>query len=72
MSGFTAVNLPLGEEAAVESLAMVPYKKEAMDDNIANADATDVSSSFFLSCLSEMNFNTSTSFHVCCLPISTT
>lgn len=66
------MNLPLGEEAAVESLAMVPYKKEALDDSIADAGATDVSSSFVLSCLSEINFNTSTSFHVCCLPISTT
>ncbi|OBT60936.1 hypothetical protein VE03_09277 [Pseudogymnoascus sp. 23342-1-I1] len=41
MSGFTAVNLPLGEEATMESLAMVLYKKEAMDDNIADAGVTD-------------------------------
>lgn len=46
MSSFTAVNLPIGEEAAVESMAMVPYKEDAMDGTIADAGAVDVSCSF--------------------------
>lgn len=40
---FTAINLPREEEAPVESSAITSYKKENMEDDIDDADATEVS-----------------------------
>ena len=40
---FTAVNLPREEEAHVESLAMTLYKEEGMEDDVGDADYTEVS-----------------------------
>lgn len=43
---FTAINLPREEEAPVESSAITSYKKENMEDDIDDADATEVSYSW--------------------------
>ncbi|OBT94578.1 hypothetical protein VE01_07910 [Pseudogymnoascus verrucosus] len=39
--GFTAVNLPLEDEAPMGSQAIVLYKDEDMEDNVGDADATE-------------------------------
>lgn len=64
--GFTAVNLPREEEAPIGSQAVVLYKDEDMEDNVGDADATEVSSLIVLLSLNELNFTNITSFHVSC------
>lgn len=53
--GFTAVNLPREEDAPVGSLAMTLHKEEDMEDDVGDADATEVSSSIVLSCHARVN-----------------
>ena len=53
--GFTAVNLPREEDARVESPVMTSHKEEDMEDDVGDADATEVSSSIVLSCHARMN-----------------
>lgn len=59
------MNLPREEEAPVESQALTLYKDEDMENNIGDADATEVSPLIVLLSRSELNFTNITSFHVC-------
>lgn len=64
--GFTAVNLPLEDEAPMGSQAIVLYKDEDMEDNVGDADATEVSSLTALSSRNGLNSMNIISFHISC------
>lgn len=52
--GFTAVNLPREEDARVESPVMTSHKED-MEDDVGDAEATEVGSSIVLSCHARVN-----------------